>query len=254
MKRLLSIAALFSLLLLPVSLNAGRGFAGTDLIVAGSAGTPLDISTGPMTVSAWFYPTTVDASAHDIVTHGGTSGVGAQFQISLGRGVCSTGGTNQIVYNVGGGSGCVLGVYGALGTITANHWYFVLLFVDSAGKYYGSPAAGIVLSGFGLSYQAFREYRIAGGSLDIGGYQSTGTFKGTIAEVGIWNDILNSSEIAALEAGVSPNRIRRSALAGYFPLYGAHSPEPDYSGNKDNGTLTGTTVVPHCPCGFVFNE
>jgi hypothetical protein len=248
MKRLILIFAL--LILLPVSLDAGRGFTGTDIIVAGSAGTALDISTGPMTVSAWFYPTTVDSSPHDIVTHGGTSGTGAQFQISLGRSVCGTGSGNNITFNVGGGSGCLLGIYGTCGTITTGRWYFVLLFVDSSGKYYGSPTAGVVLSGYSCGFWAFRDYRISGGSLNVGGYQGTGTFKGWIAEVGIWNDILNPSEIAALKAGVSPNRIRRSSLAGYFPLYGAHSPEPDYSGNKDNGTLTGTTTVPHCPCGF----
>ena len=77
----------------------------------------------------------------------------------------------------------------------------------------------------------------------------TAGFEGTIAEVAIWNDILSPEERTALGTAC-PQSVRRTALAGYFPLWGASgtSIEPDLSGHKDNGTLTGTTRANHSPC------
>jgi hypothetical protein len=245
------ILSLLLLILLPVAGHAGRGFAGSDLIVANGIGSALDISSGSITMSAWFYPTTVDSSEHDIVSHwNGTSntsgGSGGQFIVSVGGGL---GATNSVQWAVGCCGG--LGAYGACGTITPNHWYNVILF-GNAGS-----TAGIYVSGY-TTCSGFVDWgnsRLAGqNNFNIGGANGTPTFKGSIAEVGYWNTLLNQNEIAALQSGVSPNKIRRGSLVGYFPLYGAGSPEPDYSGNKNNGTLTGTTTVPHCPCQFPLSN
>lgn len=71
---------------------------------------------------------------------------------------------------------------------------------------------------------------------------------GRIAEAGIWNVELNTSEIAALAKGVSPLRIRPNALVAYWPLYGVGSPEPDYSNGGFHLTLTAApTQVDHAP-------
>jgi len=159
MKRLILIFAL--LILLPVSLDAGRGFTGTDIIVAGSAGTALDISTGPMTVSAWFYPLP-SIPAPTILSLMAAPRDGSAIS-NLSRPISVRHRKrNNITFNVGGGSGCLLGIYGTCGTITTGRWYFVLLFVDSSGKYYGSPTAGVILSGYSCGFWAFRDYRISG--------------------------------------------------------------------------------------------
>jgi hypothetical protein len=240
-------------LVIAVPGNAGREFGGSDLISANGIGTPLDISSGPMTVAFWFYATAVDGAEHDLVSHwqGGTGG--AQWMICIGcDSVINNGGLPHpkgVEWEVGC-CGNLTGVYGACPDTQPNTWYHVILWVDANGKYSGSPAAGLNQTGIcGGSGQGFREKRLPGGAnLNIGGHDGIGDFIGTIAEVGIWNDILSPSERAALDAGVSPNRIRRSALVGYFPLYGAASSEPDYSGKNDDGTLIGTTAANHCPC------
>jgi hypothetical protein len=63
---------------------------------------------------------------------------------------------------------------------------------------------------------------------------------GNIAECAVWNVALTSAEATAYCQGSRAQTIRSSALKGYWPLGGIQSPEPDLSGNKNNGTLTGT--------------
>jgi hypothetical protein len=246
---LITIATLVLLLALPG--NAGRRFRGSDIITANGIGTPLDISTGSMTVSAWFYPTAVSGSEEDIVAHYTQPGnKGNQWLLSIGG---AYGSSTNVQWFVGGSF-----TSGGCGTVTPNKWYFVILVIDKTGKYSGgSPSVGEAVyggitcsSGQALSF----DDRLPGGSnFTIGGTSGVATFKGYIAEVGVWNDVLSPIERTALAGGVSPASVRRSSLVGYFPLYGAKSPEPDYSGNKDNGVLTGAPKAPHCPCEFPMN-
>lgn len=63
---------------------------------------------------------------------------------------------------------------------------------------------------------------------------------GRVCEIAVWNVSLNDAEAAALAAGVSPRRIRPESLQLYLPVLGLDSPEPDYSGNNRNFSLTGT--------------
>lgn len=78
-------------------------------------------------------------------------------------------------------------------------------------------------------------------NMSIGAYrrptgEQFGPAAGQIAEVGLWNVALTASEIAALARGIPPYRVRPASLAGYWPLYGLSSPEPDWK----PGILTAT--------------
>lgn len=73
--------------------------------------------------------------------------------------------------------------------------------------------------------------------------QTTGTIDGRLAECGIWNVALVANEAAALAKGKLPKEVRPLSLKGYNPLWGIQSPEPDLSGNQNNGTLTGTAFA-----------
>lgn len=70
---------------------------------------------------------------------------------------------------------------------------------------------------------------------------TSNTFAGRIADVAVWSTPLTALEVAALSKGIRPPAIRPLSLKGYWPLDGLQSPEPDFSGNANNGTLTGTT-------------
>lgn len=88
----------------------------------------------------------------------------------------------------------------------------------------------------------------AGNDVNIGSNSALSrSFDGMIAEFAIWDIELTDVECFALNDGISPNRIRPSAMVGYWPLYGNSSPEPDLSGNGNNGTVTGTTKADHTP-------
>ena len=240
MRKLLIVALL---LLIPGAGNAGRGFTGSDLIVANGIGTALDIPTGPLTISVWFYATVNDGSEHDLFSHWQGAVAGAQWIIGIGA-PCSGCGATSLNFDIGCCS-AILGDYGSCGVPSTSVWHNIIITTDASTGY------AAYLDGATCGGNPYHEYRTAGGAnVNIGGYNGTANFKGRLAEIGVWTAKLSVGEIKSLAKGISPNHIRRSSLVGYWPLYGAGSPEPDYSGNKGNGTLTGTTVVPHCPCGF----
>lgn len=70
------------------------------------------------------------------------------------------------------------------------------------------------------------------------------TFDGRIAEACFYNVILTPVEIQMVMRGLYP---RANSILGYWPLYGATSPEQDWSGNNNHGTLTGTARIDHPP-------
>jgi hypothetical protein len=71
---------------------------------------------------------------------------------------------------------------------------------------------------------------------------------GDYAELGVWSVALSAAEIAALAKGAHPHHIRPDKLVLYLPIWGA-SPEPDLSGNRQNGTVSGTAITDHAPLG-----
>lgn len=236
----------------------GRSFNGSsDVITAGGIGTSLDI-TGPETISFWVYPTVVDSNVRAMVAHFANSAPsGSQFTIGLG--VAAFSNTNQIAWEFGC-CGAFGPSYGTCGTLAANQWYQIVTWIDPNGKYSGSPTSGMNILPLGGSLSlcsvgasgTTRKPGQANLTIGNGGNQSTNSvaaFEGTIAEVAIWNDILSPAERGGLSTKC-PISIRRTALAGYFPLWGASgsSTEPDMSGNGNNGVLSGTSPANHAPC------
>jgi len=68
---------------------------------------------------------------------------------------------------------------------------------------------------------------------------NTQYFDGRIADVAIWSAALTADEIVALSKGVHPRRICPSALKGFYPIWGLHSPEVDLSGLGNDLALAG---------------
>lgn len=234
-------------------LYAGRSFNGSsDIINVPSTGNALDISTGPEVISFWMYPTTIPGTND----HYPLSDYGSQGQFVIGFGACGGGCSTAGVLGFAEGTNFSLtGVRGSCGTYTANTWYQVTYYVDPAGTLQGSPTAGMLVSGGTscTSIQSFRENRVAGiGLFQVGGANNGDFFQGVVAEVAVWNVLMTAGQMTALQTvcptGASARRMSLPNPVGYLPLYGVHSPEPDLSGNKYNGTLTGTAAANHPPC------
>jgi hypothetical protein len=225
----------------------------TDSISAPAIGTGIDISSGPMSVSFWFYPTTL-STEHDVVSKWGGSGSNSQYLISTGVSAFGASG-NQLGFCIGSYA-AVTGVYAFVSTaLSVNNWYQCVVTVDTASTYSLTPTVIMMLAGAatGQTSTPFRERRPAGGvNLTIAGQNGGGNYVGRIAQLGIWNACLSPKETIALQAGVSPSRIRALNLQGYWPLYGASSAEPDLSGHGLVGTLHGAPSVSAQPIGTAY--
>lgn len=248
----------FALTLVVVSpLWAGRSFNGsTSVITANGISTALDISTGPETISGWFYINTVTSSDQAMVAHFDVTKSNSQFLVGLGIGSSSQ---NQVGWQVGC-CGAFGPSYGACSTPpTTAKWYPFVMYIDSAGTIYGSPTSGLIVGGgLGCSvYTNFTAGRNAGQSnFTIGAESGTSplNFAGIVGEIAVWNVLLSTSQMNALlnvcPEGLSAHRMGFPQPVGYFPLWGASgsSTEPDLSGNNNNGTITSATAANHPPC------
>lgn len=85
-------------------------------------------------------------------------------------------------------------------------------------------------------------------SLGVAHYSpDTGFFSGMLAEAGVWNVALTSSEVSVLAAGHSPLLVRPQSLVAYWPLIGRMSPEIDLVGGFDLTLTASPTTADHPP-------
>jgi len=100
-----------------------------------------------------------------------------------------------------------------------------ILYINGVNTQSGAGAGGLFTTG--LTY--------------LFGDPNVSAFNGFLADFASWTNVrLTATEFSALANGARPNTIRPAAFTGWWPLDGLQSPEPDLSGNKNNGTLTGT--------------
>lgn len=69
-------------------------------------------------------------------------------------------------------------------------------------------------------------------------------FDGLIAEVGIWDAVLDDAEHAVLAKGVSPLKVRPQSLVAYWPLWGSYTSPVDLVSGISL-TKTGTVAADH---------
>jgi hypothetical protein len=171
-----------------------------------------------LTVAFWFNPASTAAAQHMV------SGTG--FYVA-------TGGSATINYS---------GVITGSATLSVGTWYHIALTTSgSTGNAYFSGASdgSSVVSAGSLNNG---DHVAAGDQIGGGNYTN-----GSLADVAIWNVALSSSDIAKLAAGYRPVDVNSANLVLWWPLSGYSSPEPDISGNANNGTLTGTSQAPMPP-------
>lgn len=81
-----------------------------------------------------------------------------------------------------------------------------------------------------------------GGNLTIGSRTTDNNrvWKGELGNIQLINRTVSLAELRAVMAASRPTL---GAESGYWPLWGAHSPEIDLAGGRNLGTVTGTTVA-----------
>lgn len=130
-------------------------------------------------------------------------------------------------------------------TITANAW--VHLAMTYSGSDYLFYKNGVQVWDGG----AFGDPLTADTGITIGSAQAANYWPGDVSDVAFWTVPLTAAEVLALTNGARPSRIRPASLVRFWPLDGLSSPEPDLSGGKFNGTLTGTTSIGGAPVNLL---
>jgi hypothetical protein len=205
-----------------------RSFNGTSDKIDYGTGVPRPTLSSAVTQMAWIYPTSFPNTYNCIqqINDGGTGAV-QMF-------VKSTGKMAWYMNNSNLDPGTT--------TLSTNTWYNVLMRHDNTasatqtfinGASDGNAPSSVVVNA------------VTGGHYVVGFDNGTSgrIFAGRIAHCALWNINLSNVEVAALAAGVLPGLIRPANLTFWGALDGLASPEPDYSGNKNAGTLTGTAFA-----------
>jgi hypothetical protein len=183
-------------------------------------------------VSIWVFPTSIPATAQDVFSYGtNTLDLGFRFTLSgTASGDMQVGFVSDNIHTTGT-------------PILATTWQHLCIVVP------GPTTTGTVLYYNGAAQTASAA---SGNTLNTGstapgiGYNnlvSANFFAGRIADLAVWNVALTATEVRGLSQGQRPSMIRSASLKGWWPIDGLQSPEPDLSGNKNNGTVTGTTAA-----------
>lgn len=182
------------------------------------------------TIAAWFKAATV---------HGGAL-------VSLAGGVANN---RHLLYVKGDGKVAAFSGAGATAYETATTGsYSAGVWTHAVGAYTASGRSAFV-NGVG----AYVGNAANPGTMDrihVGAYYTSGAltpgfyFNGEIADVAIWNAVIDVADIEALAAGASPLLIQPGNLAAYYPLLARGSVEEAWVGNvalTNNGTTLGAS-------------
>lgn len=182
------------------------------------------VSAYPITMACWVNPTTI-GSTMTAMSMGRSTAANHFWALA----VLSTG--KAFFESQAGGS-----AFDAIGTITlvAGRWYHITAVGTSA------TSRSIYTNGGDKVTETTSNIPASLDRTNIGCLTSstrTSFFGGIIAHAGVWNVVLDDSEITLLASGVMPPHIRPNSLQSYTPITGAVSPEPDFQSG------TGYTLV-----------
>lgn len=209
-----------------------RHFANTSADVV-TIGNPAAIQAlTSITVACWFYTDATTGARQDWVAKG------------LGWVLHATGAVPPTVgWDVAGGNG-VTGVTGA----ALGAWH------HACGSLTGTTAKVYLDGALDSTNAASNTLNTANtDSIFFGqdGRNGSAVVSGRVAEVGVWSRALSDAEVAALAKGVPAPLAAPGGLVGYWPLHGVSATEPDLSGQRNNGTVSGTTVAAPPPMGML---
>lgn len=188
-----------------------------------------------LTIAAWIYVDTGQASTVLMIHHHTDADRGAYMYLTAGLEM----GVNRWRLSLDS----FKGRYGT-GGLTTGSWQHVCVTSDSGGDADGMEAYvdGSIPGSSSTQYGIGSEYAHAG-SWSVGGriYNDNFNLDGKVAEVGVWDRILDTSEIASLAKRFSPQFFLRglrfyTALIGYKDIDRIAGKTPTYDG---------TTPAPH---------
>ncbi|HUS97350.1 MAG TPA: LamG-like jellyroll fold domain-containing protein [Hyphomicrobiaceae bacterium] len=227
-----------------------RNFTTTSsekIVVPRAAELDTDLATA-MTVGCWFRRNGAQPDYAALASKTVLGGVGSPWvqYILLFNGSSDT----QVYVAFGASSGGTQYLAGP-GSMNAGDgvWYFVAgTFAKNSNAkfYYGAATDASLTEVVGDATGIYNLAVDTNDDLSIGAFWEDPAwirfFNGDIANVGLWPYALTASELEAVRVQTNPLRAKF-----YAPLFGTTSPEPDWSGANNHGTLTGTARADHPP-------
>jgi hypothetical protein len=238
------LSSVLSVLLLCCPSFGARHFNGTsDVITLANTSGQTDFLGNDMSLTAWVR--CGSSSTNDAIV-ARWDGAHNQYLFRL----FQTTGTNREIFNAWGGATHITSFTFAADGVT---WHFIAMTLSSTNHGAAMDANYNGNTGGIGTLTDSTQPTLIGASGVSGSYFKFASCD--IAEVGFWNAnfMAGSAETNLLKSmshGVPPLLVYwggAGTLKGYLPLYGASSPEMDFSKGHSNGTLTGTTVTSHAP-------
>ena len=224
-----------------------RHFDGVDDLINAGTGASL-ANLDPLTVCGWLYFVDLGAQNYPrVLSKEAVLNEGIRIEVrraatagNIAFGRAQT--TAQCYYN------------SVSSTIPFNAWRFVALQYRSSASprmriFVGTPTAlatevayADTLDGTGTPVSDSAWPLRIGDSVDVIPW---GGRLGYISYIGAF---LTLAEIQSIQFGIIPAHLM-SDVKGFWPLWGVATPEPDLSGNGNNGTVTGAVVADGPPVG-----
>lgn len=202
----------------------------------------------PITILMWVYPTTIDTTYRRAIAKGGSGlmelaftdefDIGVPNNFQFGRGYSTTGAFSRAAQD----------------TITVNKWQCIAVTFAAlvAPKlYHGDLDTIITETAYALEIaKSGTLVTDASLSLRIGRREdATDTFLGRIAFVGMWKRELTLGQLQAQQ--FHPHVTADCKLFTHYGFNGTGT-QADWSGNTNNGTVTGASQADHVPLGPAF--
>ena len=224
---------------LALTASAARLFVASSSMSGSTATVPGVPLAEPVTLAAWFKPTTTNANWVIASLSTNTTGAAAgRRQIAV---YGSSGFSGQVTADAFDTSTRLLGP-----ALVPGNWYHVAaVFVSSTERYLylnGSPVA----TNTSAPITGWSGHRMLVGTRYDG--SAFGQFAdGRIAEVALWNVALTATQVYSLGAGKDPRTVSSTAPILYWPMFGEFSPEIPYTSALTLTLSNSPTKADHPP-------
>lgn len=224
------------------------GGVNSDRVNCGSAAALDNLTVG--TYAMWCYPTSL-VSGNPLMTKGTLGVTGFNFRLNGTVGdielrIARTVTTAFVSKNL---------------PLVVNTWCFVAVAWNTgvspvAHLYGGNLTATVSECTYSSSIDGSGSWDDSALDVLIGQNSSlTSAFNGRIGWTGIWNRALSLGDLRRLQdrtQTISTSSDTASNLLNIHLGYNGTGTQPDWSGNGNNGTLTGTSISNHIPLGPLF--
>lgn len=210
-----------------------RNFATDDKIDVGSPAVFDEFFLAGGTYALWFKITDVTISGR-LVDHRGSGTVGNRF----GPTFFFTTTNDKVGFYHDFTTSSVSWTELSDNTITQDIWYFYAVTYNSSSSS-NDPIIyrnGVAVSLIDVSPSGTQNHNTSSELCFGAAQQGSNYLTGNLAHIQLFNRVLSPEEIKQIMR--FPGSIV-NGRTGYWPLFGSASPEPDYSGNGNHGTVTG---------------